>query len=195
MMQKDLKIGLILGLVIVTGVVIKLAVDPRLSTEARMLQLNNDTDDSENSDSNNISRSYVRSEISTDFYSANMPEQQNALHSNEVISKNEIQDKTEESVNNSSEETPYFTLHTAGSVTENLSSVQEQAELPEIPDSNQTATKKEVKYHVVLQNQTLSEISRIYYGSPNQWQKIVDANPDQIKNPNKIKLGMKLIIP
>lgn len=195
MMQKDLKIGLILGLVIVTGVVIKLAVDPRLSTEARMLQLNNDTDASENSDSNNISRSYVRSEISTDFYSANMPEQQNALQSNEVISENEIQDKTEESVNNSSEETPYSALHTAGSATENLSSVQEQAELPEIPDSNQTVTKKEVKYHVVLQNQTLSEISRIYYGSPNQWQKIVDANPDQIKNPNKIKLGMKLIIP
>ena len=38
MIQRDLKIGLVLGLVLVAGVVVKLAIDPRLSTEARMIE-------------------------------------------------------------------------------------------------------------------------------------------------------------
>jgi len=47
----------------------------------------------------------------------------------------------------------------------------------------------------VLKNETLSAISQRHYGTPNQWRKIVEANRDTIKNPNKITPGTKLIIP
>ena len=60
MIQRDLKIGLVLGLVIVAGVVIKLAVDPRLSTEARMIHLNDSTGGLESIDSNNISENNIK---------------------------------------------------------------------------------------------------------------------------------------
>ena len=54
---------------------------------------------------------------------------------------------------------------------------------------------KTTKFHIVLKNETLSAISQRHYGTPNQWRKIVEANRDTIKNPNKITPGTKLIIP
>jgi nucleoid-associated protein YgaU len=41
----------------------------------------------------------------------------------------------------------------------------------------------------------LSKISKHFYGDPNQYMKIVDANKDQLPDPDKIKPGMKLNIP
>jgi nucleoid-associated protein YgaU len=61
-------------------------------------------------------------------------------------------------------------------------------------DNNNVEKIKTERFYIVRKNQTLSEISRLYYGSANQWHKIIDANPE-IKDPNKIKAGMKLIIP
>ena len=49
--------------------------------------------------------------------------------------------------------------------------------------------------HVVQSGETLSEIAYHYYGSYTQWRKIQSANPDLLANPNKLKVGMKLIIP
>lgn len=51
------------------------------------------------------------------------------------------------------------------------------------------------RFHIVRKNETLSAISQQYYGTPNQWQKIVKANPEVLKNPDKISPGTKLIIP
>ncbi len=51
------------------------------------------------------------------------------------------------------------------------------------------------KYHIVLKDETLSSISQQYYGTPNQWQKIVKANAGTIKDANKITPGIKIIIP
>ena len=51
------------------------------------------------------------------------------------------------------------------------------------------------RFHIVRRGENLSAISQQYYGSANKWQKILDANKDTLKDPNKIAPGMKLIIP
>lgn len=52
-----------------------------------------------------------------------------------------------------------------------------------------------LRIHVVKSGETLSAISKQYYGSSNQWQKILDANRSVLKNPDSLAPGMKLIIP
>ncbi len=49
------------------------------------------------------------------------------------------------------------------------------------------------RYHIVMKNQTLSDIAKIYYGSGARWTKIRDANPSI--NPDKVASGTRLYIP
>ena len=66
------------------------------------------------------------------------------------------------------------------------------------PDSTiyeQTEKIKAQKFHIVRKGETLSEISRKYYDSANKWQKILEANRDEIEDVSKLKPGTKLIIP
>jgi nucleoid-associated protein YgaU len=49
--------------------------------------------------------------------------------------------------------------------------------------------------HIVSYGETLSAISAKYYGSANKWHKIFNANRSRIKDANKLKPGIKLIIP
>ncbi len=54
---------------------------------------------------------------------------------------------------------------------------------------------KTQKFHIVRKGETLSEISRKYYDSANKWQMILEANRQIIKDVNKLRPGIKLIIP
>jgi len=54
---------------------------------------------------------------------------------------------------------------------------------------------KAKRFYIVRQGDTLSKISKKYYSTANKWYVIYDANRDIISNPNKIKVGMKLHIP
>ncbi|MCD9027844.1 LysM peptidoglycan-binding domain-containing protein [Luteimonas sp. BDR2-5] len=49
--------------------------------------------------------------------------------------------------------------------------------------------------HTVEKNENLSKISKQYYGTPNRWREIFDANRDQLDNPDLIKPGQVLRIP
>jgi nucleoid-associated protein YgaU len=49
--------------------------------------------------------------------------------------------------------------------------------------------------YTVVAGDSLSKIAKRCYGDANQWQKILDANRDQIKNPDLIRPGQKLKIP
>jgi hypothetical protein len=49
--------------------------------------------------------------------------------------------------------------------------------------------------YVVQAGDNLSKISKQFYGDPNQYMKIVNANKDQLPDPDKIKPGMQLNIP
>lgn len=51
------------------------------------------------------------------------------------------------------------------------------------------------QWHEVKKGETLSKIAEQYYGDPNLYPKIFEANRDVLDNPNLIKIGQKLRIP
>lgn len=51
------------------------------------------------------------------------------------------------------------------------------------------------RYYTVVSGDSLTKISKKYYGTGNDWKKIADANKSLIKNPNIIYPGWKLVIP
>jgi nucleoid-associated protein YgaU len=65
--------------------------------------------------------------------------------------------------------------------------------LPEPPEI--TGPAGEQQTHVVAKGESLSKIAKQYYGDGNQWQRIYDANRDQISNPDLIHPGQTLKIP
>ncbi len=50
-------------------------------------------------------------------------------------------------------------------------------------------------WHVVQKGETLSEISRLYFGTPNRWREILDANRDRVESDRTLRYGAKLRIP
>src|SRR5690606_15339629 len=53
----------------------------------------------------------------------------------------------------------------------------------------------EVRYHTVVEGDSLSRISLRYYGTPNRWQEIFQANRDVLQGNNVLRIGMQLRIP
>jgi nucleoid-associated protein YgaU len=49
--------------------------------------------------------------------------------------------------------------------------------------------------YVVRAGDTLSGISRKFYGTPDQWRKIYQANRDILKGGNALRVGQRLVIP
>lgn len=49
--------------------------------------------------------------------------------------------------------------------------------------------------YTVQSGDTLSEISRRYYGNPNEYMRIFYANRDKLNDPNQIQVGQQLVIP
>jgi nucleoid-associated protein YgaU len=49
--------------------------------------------------------------------------------------------------------------------------------------------------HVVAKGDTLGKIAAKYYGDASLYMTIFDANKNQLKDPNKIFPGQKLVIP
>jgi len=66
-----------------------------------------------------------------------------------------------------------------------------QLELPDFTIHKQ----RDTRFHSVVAGETLSDISRKYYGSANKWQKIFDANRFRLKDSNRLRPGTKLFIP
>lgn len=61
------------------------------------------------------------------------------------------------------------------------------------PIQSQTASSQ--RLHIVREGETLSDISRKYYGSAGKWRKVFEANRGTIKDANAVRSGTKLIIP
>ena len=49
--------------------------------------------------------------------------------------------------------------------------------------------------YTVVAGDSLSKIAKKYYGDASQWERIFEANRDQIENPDRIQPGWKLAIP
>jgi nucleoid-associated protein YgaU len=86
----------------------------------------------------------------------------------------------------------------SGNVSTNVTQTQPQtiAEPNNTPPAETQKQKtKSPRFHIVIAGETLSAISSKYYGTAGKWQKILDANRDTIKSPNRLTPGTKLIIP
>jgi nucleoid-associated protein YgaU len=51
------------------------------------------------------------------------------------------------------------------------------------------------RVHVVARGETLSSISKQYYGTANRWREIWDANRGKVPDPKRMKVGTRLVIP
>jgi LysM repeat protein len=51
------------------------------------------------------------------------------------------------------------------------------------------------RIYEVVSGDNLSKIAKKFYGDANKYTKIFEANKDQLKDPDKIKVGQKLKIP
>jgi nucleoid-associated protein YgaU len=67
--------------------------------------------------------------------------------------------------------------------------------LPDLTIYEQPEKIKTTRFHIVRREETLSSISQQYFGSPNQWRKILEANKKVVPDANKLQPGTKLIIP
>jgi len=62
-------------------------------------------------------------------------------------------------------------------------------------ETEQEQPTSNVRMYTVKSGDTLSKISKQFYGSANDYMKIFDANRDQLNDPDKIKVGQELKIP
>jgi nucleoid-associated protein YgaU len=157
-MQRDFKMGMALGLLLVTVVVVWLSTRPSLSVKARMLK-----------------PSYkIPRKVATALNSQN----------GSSIKENPI------------EQLPFVPPSSNIPPAETTVAIQvEQGQISELIVNKQTENIKTQTFHVVREGETLSDISYRYYGSAGKWQKILDANRGVIKDENRLKPGIKLIIP
>src|SRR5438477_4891777 len=61
--------------------------------------------------------------------------------------------------------------------------------------SKKTAAKKVDRTYVVRSGDTLFSISRKFYKSPKRWKAILEANEENIRDPEKLTVGETLVIP
>jgi nucleoid-associated protein YgaU len=52
-----------------------------------------------------------------------------------------------------------------------------------------------VTTHVIQSGETLSDIAEDYLGSPHQWLVLWNANKSRISNPDRLKVGVSIVIP
>ena len=173
-MHKDLKIGLVLGLILVIFVSLRLVTDPRLSTKARMERLGG-------IDSNSITDTPASPSIMDTLIlkpSAENVDNEPADNKNEPLA---VDTEITTGENNNPDINPAPPPPESGTASH--------------PTPEQTEKIKPQRFHIVTKNQTLSEISYKYYGSASKWPKIFEANRNILSDPDKLQPGMKLIIP
>ena len=72
----------------------------------------------------------------------------------------------------------------------------EKTQVPVASITKQLKTGNSVdQQYVVKVGDTLSKLAERFYNSTSKWEKIFEANRENLKNPNYIYVGMKLIIP
>ena len=183
-MQKDLKIGLFLGLVLAISALFWLATRPSLSPIARMsgrpeaknrFQSPSDTPYSAPVGENFISPNEPETiEVNTE----DIPRIEGVPPSNRGLVANDIEIPSDNR-----------------QVGPEQSRGDTRVAPPDLAKYEQAEKIRPLKFHIVLKGQTLSSISYNYYGSAGKWKRIFDYNRNIIKDPNKLMPGTKLIIP
>lgn len=172
-MPRDFKIGMMVGLIMVVGIIIWLSTRDSLSLQARRAQkhqalLHRQTQSNTNEASPVPGAATHRAEASG--------VQQDGAPLPDVSAQSP---PSPEPTGTSATPSP------AAAVSSQRNDALER-ERPKI---------KTTKFHIVRSGDTLSGISQQYYGTVREIKKIVDANPKVLKNPHRILPGMKLTIP
>lgn len=154
-MQKDMKIGMLVGLVLAVGVMVYVCTRPGLSPRARILR------------QNNVS---VRSEQLPQSPGKSLPLDLNSNQAQALMPQPEQAGKPVQIQPQPVNDSP--------------------AEVVYVEKSYETQ-----RFYIVRKGDTLSKISKMYYGTPNKWYKIYEANRHLLDNPDLLKPGMKLYIP
>jgi nucleoid-associated protein YgaU len=180
-MQKDMKIGMLAGVVLVAGAMFYVCTRSDFSTESRIRNREIKNGNLDDQAVQNQIDNMVRFGPAT--ASAKTPEPV----------RKEIPPKQETRF---VRELPSFDTATQQEVPKTVDPEPVVVEKPKrIIERPPVRTYKPKKFYIVRRGDSLSKISKMYYGSANEWYVIYDANRDKISNPNKIKEGMKLYIP
>ena len=75
-----------------------------------------------------------------------------------------------------------------------VAAVTTRVEMPEVPPAGSALTAS-AQYHAVARKDTLFSLARMYYGDASKWKDIFEANLSIISDPNKIRVGDRLVIP
>ena len=173
-MGKDYKIGLVSGLVVAIAALIWVATRPSLSPEARMLRSSQTT-----------ARDVAPAPV--DRGSGQTGRENSPAKGASLGSILDSQPKNTDS----SAPKPVSSTDTPQSALRNPQS----SSVPDLTIYEKAEKIKTTRFHILRKDETLSSVSQQYYGTPNKWQKILDANKNVIKDPNKLQPGTKLIIP
>jgi nucleoid-associated protein YgaU len=174
-MQKDLKIGLALGLGLAAAAVLWVATRPSMSPEARIRQLH---------EGDPLRQTGAQRE----------PNDQPMVS---VIARSPEPNSAAGQSGTPRPSTPPAEIH-AAPVAETpavRTAVEEQQGMVDSTVHEKTEKIETQRFHIVRKGETLSKISLTYYGSAGKWRKIFEANRETIKNPDKLTAGAKLIIP
>lgn len=164
-MPKDLKIGLAVGMGLVTVAVLWLATRPSLTPQARLA-----------SAPPRQARIQHLSDAEAQKETGAQPEVQDSMPRYSMRDERESEtQKPESSIS-----------HKGRLATENPESGIQNEQVERI---------KTEQFYIVRKNDTLSSISQKYYGTATKWPKIYNANRETISDANKIPIGTKLIIP
>jgi len=174
-MQRDYKIGLVVGLVTAGAAMIWVATRPSLSPEARMLRSSHATP-------RDSAVGLADSGLSPTAGNSSSAETRPSLSS--IIGS--PQENGKQQAKRSDSPAP---------VTQAPAPNPQSAGVPDLTIYEKAEKIKTTRFHIVRKEETLSAIARQYYGTPNQWQKILNANKGVIKDPNRLRPGTKLIIP
>jgi nucleoid-associated protein YgaU len=176
-MRKDLKTGMLLGVVLAALAALWLATRPALSTKARLLQSN--TCDVVTAPPSGVPKRSLEPDVVSDFPA--QPQTQNLAVPYSPQTQQESFPKRRP-----------FAEPAADNQPKNIAA---DLSAPQHTRTSEPNTGPVMKIHIVEKGQTLSDIAYKYYGSASKWRKIFDANRSLLKDENTLIPGMKLTIP
>ena len=165
-MPRDFKIGVIVGLIIVVGIIVWLSTWDSLSPQARRAQKHQ-----------MLLQEQMRNKV--DASSPTQAPEKNPSGPPQNLSPSQLSTAQ-------SDPPPTPAMPSIEQPSQPQEDKQPEAERQRI---------KTTKFHIVQSGETLSKISQLHYNTVQNWTKIQDANPDVIKDPHKLIPGMKLTIP
>ncbi len=182
-MGKDFRIGLVLGLMLSVVTLVWVATRPSLRPQARMAQPPQ-TGSADILPSGDVlpwekAGSGPEPDRPASALQESAPTQGNTTNAQPAI-------------RNPPPEQPVAPKPEAGSI---YSRQPADSGLPDLTVYERDEKIKTTRFHIVRKGETLSGISRQYYGTAENWRKILAANQETIKDPDKIAPGTKLILP